>query len=77
MSVELSGENVLVCPHCDFKFDETVSEYKTKDGLDYDNADEEGCPECGQLFLIVKFEDYYIVEAIEDDDEDDDEYYED
>jgi hypothetical protein len=75
MSVELKNEDLLVCPHCNFEFDDTVSECKTKDGIDRENADEEYCPECGQGFLIIKYNECYVVEAIEEEDDDDDEYY--
>lgn len=75
MSIELSDGEALVCPHCQYQYAENVEDVRIKDEFGIEGADREECPECGQQFLIIEYEEgQYSIEAAEDED-DDGEFY--
>ena len=70
--MDTQGDDLLICPHCNYTYDEQVSEVRVKEGFGIENADREQCEDCNEIFLIIEYDGYYAIEIPEDEDVDED-----
>lgn len=76
--MELQGSDNLVCPFCGYVYKDTIEDLRINEGVGIGNADDMTCEECNEEFLIVEYDDFYLVEDVdkisdESDEEDEEE----
>jgi len=60
--MELQGSDNLVCPFCGYIYKDIIEDLRINEGVGINNADDITCEECNEEFLIVEYDNFYLVE---------------